>query len=68
MAEQRWAMFKAGIVALGAVLIALAFWLKGRLSGAAKEAYRKNVERIDEAEESGDAEWLRNDILKRSKK
>jgi hypothetical protein len=64
----KWALFKAGIVAIVTTAVALILWATGRRRGAADEAYTKDIERINEAETGGDGGFLRDDILKRSKK
>lgn len=63
-----WMLVKVGFMALVAFLVALFHYWRGRRSGEAKTGYRRDIERIDEAEKGSDTGFLRDDIIKRSKK
>lgn len=65
-----WQWFKAGCVAIGAVIAAIFYALTrraGEAVGAAKERAKADTERVREAEKEGDTAFLREDILRRTK-
>ena len=64
-----------GLFALLILFLAIGIWIygkrqhaAGRAEGETRERAEADIERVQQAEEAGDAAFLRDDILKRSRK
>jgi FtsZ-interacting cell division protein ZipA len=63
-----WMLIKASVAVVFAIIGALWTYRRGRTKGAASEGFKRDSKRINDAEARNDTRFIRNDIIKRSKK